>query len=46
MGVADVILDPGLGFAKTLEQNYVLLQHLDDLQVFAQPVLVGLSRSQ
>lgn len=44
MGVADVILDPGLGFAKTLEQNYVLLQHLDDLQVFAQPVLVGLSR--
>lgn len=44
LGVRDVILDPGFGFAKTLEQNYELLQHLDDLQVFGLPVLVGLSR--
>lgn len=44
LGVSDVILDPGFGFAKTLEQNYDLLQHLDDLQVFGLPVLAGLSR--
>lgn len=44
LGVNDVILDPGFGFAKTTEQNYELLQHLDDLQVFGLPVLAGLSR--
>lgn len=45
MGVADVILDPGFGFAKTLGQNYELLNHLDDIcTTFRQPLLAGLSR--
>ena len=45
-GVADVILDPGFGFGKTLEQNYLLMHHLGDLvKLFPdQAVLVGISR--
>lgn len=41
-----VILDPGFGFGKTLEQNYAILAHLDRLAVFGRPVLVGLSRKR
>ncbi len=44
MGVKDVILDPGFGFAKTMEQNYHLMGHLKDLQVLGLPLLVGISR--
>lgn len=44
MGVADVVLDPCFGFAKTQAQNYTLLNHLDVLQVLQAPVLVGVSR--
>jgi dihydropteroate synthase len=44
LGVADVLLDPGFGFAKTLEQNFELLRHLDELCAYGYPVLVGLSR--
>lgn len=44
MGVNDVILDPGFGFGKTLEQNYQLLHYLEDLQIFGLPLLVGVSR--
>lgn len=44
LGVKDVILDPGLGFSKTLEQNYQVLAHLDDFGIFGLPLLVGLSR--
>jgi len=44
MGVADVIIDPGFGFSKTLEQNYELFTHLDDFAIFEHPILVGLSR--
>lgn len=44
MGVSDVILDPGFGFAKTVEQNYYLLRHLDMLAPLGLPVLAGLSR--
>ena len=44
MGVADVILDPGFGFAKTLEQNYRLLGALDSLCGLGMPVLAGMSR--
>lgn len=44
LGVRDVILDPGFGFAKTPAQNFKLLQHLDYLLVHERPVLVGLSR--
>lgn len=43
-GIEDWILDPGFGFAKTLEQNYELLSHLSDLNAFLRPILVGVSR--
>ena len=43
-GIRDWILDPGFGFAKTVEQNYELLRNLDRLQALGRPVLVGLSR--
>ena len=42
--VVDVIIDPGFGFGKTIEQNYTLLNHLDVLQTLNAPVLVGISR--
>lgn len=44
LGVNDVIVDPGIGFGKTLDQNYILLRHLDLFEVFHLPILVGLSR--
>lgn len=43
-GVADIIVDPGFGFAKTLEQNYALLDALPLLARQGMPVLVGVSR--
>ena len=44
LGVKDIIIDPGFGFGKTLEQNYELMNHLEELHVFKQPLLVGISR--
>ena len=44
LGAKDVILDPGFGFAKTVEQNFFLLKHLTAFRVFGEPLLVGLSR--
>lgn len=44
LGVADVILDPGFGFAKTPAQNFDLLSRLDAFSFFDEPLLVGLSR--
>ena len=46
MGVADVIADPGFGFAKTLEQNYELLARLDAFHALNAPLLVGVSRKR
>ncbi len=43
-GVNDVIIDPGFGFSKTLEQNYELFRQMDALRVFEKPLLVGISR--
>lgn len=43
-GVNDLIVDPGFGFAKNLEQNYSLLGKLDHLKLLNAPILVGLSR--
>lgn len=43
-GVADIIVDPGFGFAKNLEHNYQLLARLDKLHLLEAPLLVGLSR--
>ncbi len=44
LGVNDIILDPGFGFSKTLEQNYTLMAHLDEFHAFNLPLLVGISR--
>lgn len=44
LGVSDVIIDPGFGFAKTSEQNYELLAGLSLFDVLGCPVLVGVSR--
>lgn len=44
LGVNDIIIDPGFGFAKTLQQNYQLLRELERLNIFDLPILVGLSR--
>lgn len=44
LGVADVIVDPGFGFAKTLEQNYRMLRDLEAFAMLGRPVLVGVSR--
>jgi dihydropteroate synthase len=44
LGIKDVVLDPGFGFGKTVEQNYALLRQLDILQVLHAPLLVGISR--
>lgn len=43
LGQNDIILDPGFGFGKTLEQNYQLLNRMEELQVFNLPILVGIS---
>lgn len=43
-GVKDIILDPGFGFAKNIEQNFQLLNKLSDFRIFELPILVGLSR--
>lgn len=43
-GIADIIVDPGFGFSKTLEQNYRLLASLEVLQELGCPLLAGVSR--
>jgi len=43
-GAKDIILDPGFGFGKTLEQNYQIMNCLEQLQVMELPILVGISR--
>ena len=44
LGINDLILDPGFGFAKTTEQNFEVLQKLELFQTFELPILVGFSR--
>lgn len=43
-GIKDVIIDPGLGFSKTLEQNYRILKNLSYFNTINAPILIGLSR--
>ena len=43
-GAKDIVLDPGFGFGKTLEQNYQVMNELEKLQVMELPLLVGISR--
>lgn len=42
--IKDIIIDPGFGFAKTLEQNYILLNRLELLKIADKPILAGISR--
>ena len=44
MGVADVVVDPGFCFGKTLDHNYELMEHLEDFHELGCPLLVGISR--
>ena len=44
LGAKDIILDPGFGFGKSLQHNYCLLRHMEELQMFGLPTLVGISR--
>lgn len=44
MGVNDIIIDPGFGFSKTLDDNYLLMNGLSEFQVLGFPVLAGISR--
>jgi dihydropteroate synthase len=43
-GLKDIIIDPGFGFAKTVNHNFELMRRLDDLQIAGLPLLVGISR--
>jgi len=44
LGLKDMIIDPGFGFAKTIAQNFLLLKHLKLLTILELPLMVGLSR--
>ncbi|MBO4827119.1 MAG: dihydropteroate synthase [Prevotella sp.] len=44
IGQKDIIIDPGFGFGKTLQQNYDLMAQMDRLNVLQLPILVGISR--
>ncbi|HEX8563485.1 MAG TPA: dihydropteroate synthase [Flavobacterium sp.] len=44
LGINDIIIDPGFGFAKTLEQNYEVMQKLQLFEMLDLPLLVGVSR--
>jgi dihydropteroate synthase len=44
LGVHDILIDPGFGFSKSVDQNYELLQGLADLHLLECPILVGFSR--
>jgi dihydropteroate synthase len=44
LGVKDIIIDPGFGFAKNIPQNYELLNHLEYLKILGLPLVVGISR--
>ena len=46
LGVKDIILDPGFGFSKTLDQNYELMKQLKEFDLFDLPLLVGVSRKR
>ncbi|RWY49494.1 dihydropteroate synthase [Mucilaginibacter gilvus] len=46
LGVHDIIIDPGFGFAKTAEQGYALMSRMEEFNVLQLPVLVGVSRKR
>ncbi|MGL5938361.1 MAG: dihydropteroate synthase [Phocaeicola sp.] len=44
LGVKDILIDPGFGFAKTIDHNYELMNSLEDFHIYELPILVGVSR--
>jgi dihydropteroate synthase len=44
LGLNDIIVDPGFGFAKTISQNFEMLARLEEFKVLDCPILVGISR--
>jgi dihydropteroate synthase len=44
LGAKDVIIDPGLGFSKSIDHNYALLAHLSAFKTLGAPILIGVSR--
>ena len=44
LGINDLIIDPGFGFAKTLDQNYEVLQNFEIFKMLNLPILAGISR--
>lgn len=44
LGAKDIIIDPGFGFGKTIEHNYILMDKLEEFSIFNLPILVGISR--
>ncbi len=44
LGINDIIIDPGIGFAKTVDQNFEIINNLRAYKVFNKPLMVGLSR--
>lgn len=46
MGQKDIILDPGFGFGKTLQENYAVLDGMKELEIFDLPILAGVSRKR
>ena len=44
MGVIDIVIDPGFGFAKTIDQNFSLLKNLGTFRLFELPIMAGISR--
>ncbi|MFZ9694856.1 MAG: dihydropteroate synthase [Chitinophagaceae bacterium] len=44
LGISDIVIDPGVGFAKTIPQNFQLLRELELFQTLNAPLLIGLSR--
>ena len=44
IGINDLIVDPGIGFAKNTNQNFTILKHLDYFDIFELPILLGVSR--
>jgi len=43
-GIHDIIIDPGFGFGKSLEQNFEILSNFESLKILKKPILVGVSR--
>ena len=44
VGASDILVDPGIGFGKTADQNLELLRRLDELRALGRPILLGTSR--